>query len=830
MTNLRQRLAAIPKTLSASLTRLATRRYGVLIVAAALCTAVATHFVAELKLKADFIELLPQRYQSVIDLRKIVAQVGGLGNLSIAFMSEDVQASERLADDLARVLDREFRDRIRYYDYKIDALKAFYEAHAPLYVGVDDLETIRDRLRDHVTREKRKKIPLFTDLLDDEPTAAAGLDFSDIEAKYDAKTKAYDRYIDGYYTAEGGRLLAMLIKPKGESTNIPAMTRLVADLQAAIGRLRPETYAADMKVGFAGNYKTGLEEYETLKNDILGTALLCLTLVSLSILAFFRRLRAVLLLGICSVTAVLWTFAVTYFAIGYLNTVTAFLGAIIAGTGINYGIILLARYFEERRLGATPEAAVATAIQETLVATFGAASTTAVAFGVFMLAEVKSFSQFGFIGLVGIVLIWLASYTLLPAMVVASEALWPSVRRSPPGAQLLSDSVGLGFLAKVARHDTLVLTVFGLGAVAGGIVFLRYLPTSLEYDMSRLRTKSSLESGTAKLDHRISRIFDVSMTPAVLVADTPEEARAICAALAKKKAAAGDAAGIERCRSIYSFLPSDQEAKLALIAEIRDLLSGTTRAALTETQRRQLDELEHSLPPGPLGIDDLPEEMTRYFVDTAGRIGTFVYVDPREGRNLWNAENLLRFTSDIRQLTLTDGKQITSSGEAVIFADLLTLMKHDSPIATALSFLAVFLLVVMTFGSLSASAYVTLSLLVGSLLMVGAMAAVDVKLNFFNFVALPMTFGIGVDYSINIYQRYLQEGRGSLQKVFRRTGGAVLLCSLTTIIGYLTLIIADSNALVSLGGLAILGEFTCLATALVALPAFIARQERRPDA
>lgn len=149
-------------------------------------------------------------------------------------------------------------------------------------------------------------------------------------------------------------------------------------------------------------------------------------------------------------------------------------------------------------------------------------------------------------------------------------------------------------------------------------------------------------------------------------------------------------------------------------------------------------------------------------------------------------------------------------------------MKRDGTIATLASFLGVFLLVVISFGNLRSSLMVGGTLLVGTLWMLGLAALRGTKLNFFNFMALPMTVGIGVDYAINIYQRYTQEGLGSINLVLKRTGMAVFLCSLTTIIGYTTLIVADSQALASLGWLAILGEFTTLTAAMVGLPAVIA--------
>ena len=800
------------------------RHYIAWIVICTLLTAVSIFFVTKLDLKSDFIELLPQDFQSVKDLRKMVTKVGGFGNLSIAFESKDVKASERLAEDLASILRKDYSNRIRYLDYKTDNVKKFYKDNAPLFMDLEDLEELRDRVEKKVRAEKMKNNPLFIDLTGDTEKDTK-FDISDIENKYKKDKESYDKYIDGYYTGEKGRLLVMLVKPTGTATDVVSIEKLINDITASLEKLDPKSYAPDMKYGFAGSFKMGAEEFQTLKKDILGTALLCATLVALAIFVFFRRFRAVALLGVSCVAAVMWTFAITYFTIGYLNTVTAFLGAIIVGTGINYGIIMLYRYFEERRLGLDPNEALTKAMSHTVVATFGASATTAVAFAIFMMAEVKSFSQFGFIGSVGVMLIWISAYTFLPAILVLTEKVLPSVKKS--GSDLLSDNVDFRFLTWPLRHYKPVLIVFTVLAVASAVLFSLYLPNSLEYDMSNLRTKSSMQSGTAKLDERISAVFDVSMTPAIVLAKDAEEGKEICEAFKRKKELKGDASMIQNCRSIYSFIPADQKEKMEAIRDLRRLVNDSSLGFLTDEQKRQVEDLKKSLPQRAITLSDIPEELSRHFTDKQGNLGTFVYVYPREGRNLWNAENLFGFTDDIRHITLASGKEITSSGDSVIFSDLLKLMKKDSPIATVASFLGVFLVVLLIFGSFRASIFVASSLVFGSVIMVGFMAGLDIKMNFFNFVALPMTFGIGVDYSINMYQRYLMEGPGSMDKVLRRTGTAVFLCSLTTIIGYFTLIIADSNALVSLGGLAIIGEFTCLSAAMLGLPAMVAYLEKK---
>ena len=76
-----------------------------------------------------------------------------------------------------------------------------------------------------------------------------------------------------------------------------------------------------------------------------------------------------------------------------------------------------------------------------------------------------------------------------------------------------------------------------------------------------------------------------------------------------------------------------------------------------------------------------------------------------------------------------------------------------------------------------------------------------------------------MDYGVNIFQRYRQEG--DIVGVIRSTGGAVMLASLTTIIGYSSLLFAGNQAFVSFGLLAVFGELTCVLAAIVSLPALI---------
>ena len=110
------------------------------------------------------------------------------------------------------------------------------------------------------------------------------------------------------------------------------------------------------------------------------------------------------------------------------------------------------------------------------------------------------------------------------------------------------------------------------------------------------------------------------------------------------------------------------------------------------------------------------------------------------------------------------------------------------------------------------------SLLAGMTLLAGIVIAFDIRINFLNFMAFPVTFGIGVEYAINVLQRY-RESPADMTMVVGKTGRAVALCSFTTIMGYGSLLVATNQALFSFGVLAVLGEIACLLAAVLLLPA-----------
>jgi predicted RND superfamily exporter protein len=184
----------------------------------------------------------------------------------------------------------------------------------------------------------------------------------------------------------------------------------------------------------------------------------------------------------------------------------------------------------------------------------------------------------------------------------------------------------------------------------------------------------------------------------------------------------------------------------------------------------------------------------------------------------WDGRSLIRLSDIIRDVHLPNGHVVNAAGHPSLFAAMLRSIVHDGPIATLAALIGVVVMVILLFREVRSAGLVLLSLVVGVIWMSGAAAALDLKLNFLNFVALPITLGIGVDYAVNVFARLAKEPPGQHAHALAETGSAVVLCSTTTMIGYSSLLIASNGALRSFGKLADLGEAGSILAAVLLVP------------
>jgi predicted exporter len=542
------------------------------------------------------------------------------------------------------------------------------------------------------------------------------------------------------------------------------------------------------------------------------------------IVLYYRWWRSGLVLIAPLAVATVYAFALASlppFGIQELNSNTAFLGAIIVGNGINFGIVLLARYVEERRAGASVEQAVGLAVCGSRRGTLAAALAAAVSYGSLVVTDFRGFRQFGVIGGLGMLLSWGLAFLLVPSLCAWLDR--GTVLHRP------------GFtLAPLARFTTrvaplLAALMVALTALAAARVS-RFGPSELESDFSRLRRADTWTRGEGYWGRKMDAVLQSYLTPIVVLTDSRESAEAVGAAM--RAAATGSPLQglVSSVRTLDDVLPRDQPAKIEETRAIRDVLTPKIRSLLRPDEQGSVDRLLGTEALMPVSVEDLPRTFTLGLRERDGSVGKTVLVYPRPSHALWDGATIASFVGALRSVAAgasPASRPARVAGSLPLSADILAAVRRDGPIATGVAFAGVALVVVVILRRRPGSLLLVLgALCVGVLWLAGLSMALGVKLNFANFIAYPITFGIGVDYSVNVVTRYVDDGRDDWPRAVATTGGAVALCSATTIIGYSSLLMAQNRALMLFGLLAVLGEICCLAAAIVGLPACVEAWER----
>jgi hypothetical protein len=109
-------------------------------------------------------------------------------------------------------------------------------------------------------------------------------------------------------------------------------------------------------------------------------------------------------------------------------------------------------------------------------------------------------------------------------------------------------------------------------------------------------------------------------------------------------------------------------------------------------------------------------------------------------------------------------------------------------------------------------------LILGVVWMMGAMRLFGIHFNYANLVAVPLIIGVGIDNGVHVIHRVRYEGRAGMSVVLGHTGRAILIASMTTMIGFGSLALASHRGMASLGMVLLLGVGSCMITSTWVLP------------
>ncbi|MBM4339317.1 MAG: hypothetical protein FJ110_07215 [Deltaproteobacteria bacterium] len=164
---------------------------------------------------------------------------------------------------------------------------------------------------------------------------------------------------------------------------------------------------------------------------------------------------------------------------------------------------------------------------------------------------------------------------------------------------------------------------------------------------------------------------------------------------------------------------------------------------------------------------------------------------------------------------------VSITGPERVESEILKVVKEDLFLLAPISFMIILLLVFSHFRRWSITLFTLTPLVMGLTWMLGAMVLLDIRINFVNAVILPMIIGMGIDNSVHLMHRYLEDGGRDPIHALRTTGRAMTLCTLTTILGFGSLVTARYQALTTMGWVTILGMGFCLITSLFFLPSIL---------
>jgi predicted RND superfamily exporter protein len=802
--------------------RFADRRAGLILISALILAALVVIPVTKLELRTDLAELLPETHESLLAMRRIAGRQKSATNLIIILQSPDKQANYRLADSLRPILEGMVPSVFTEIQWKPDSEIPEHAAKWKwMLASVQQLENAEDFLDRLIAK---RKSPLFVDL-EGNPEDELRKFRKDMDAKLPPipTVRFFEQEKNGIHS------IGIMLWKKRDGFGSLGDRQMLDKVRLLVSSAQPKSFHANMEVRYTGHIALAVDEQQSIQDRITYATILCISLIAGIIYFYFRRVGLLFVIVAPTFLGVLLALLIAQVRLSYLNINTAFLVSIIIGNGINTPIMLLARYGEERHKGQSVLGALAGALSATFLGTLTAMLAASIAYGSLMITEFRGFSQFGLIGGAGMLLVWLMSMILVPPVVIVGERRRPGM--FTPRANLWSSFFSFG--GRLVQRFPVLLTFFCLAFTAVLMLPLsRYIRDPLEWNFNNLRSDVSESQSLWGLTEELG-MASVGAgyigNNGVLLVDMPDQADPVADALRAKDAALGPAHVLAEVRTLHSVLPKDQDAKLAILNRIRKKID-QNREMMSEDEWR---DAEGYRPPEylrRLTPDDLPRLVREAFTEVDGQRGRLIGMDLDYGTVTdWDGHDLLRIAKSLKVEAL--GKTWVAASAATVFAGMVETIVRDGPKVAMTALLGVLLLVMVTFGPVGAIP-VLLCVLFGVAWLGGLMGWLQIKLNFMNFVTLPITLGVGADYAANMWGRLRHETSSSIAVQIGETGSAVALCSATTVIGYSTLLLSNNRALRSFGLAADIGEVTCLFAALLVLPAvftLLRRFRRNPS-
>jgi hypothetical protein len=744
----------------------------------------------------------------------------------------------------------------------------FFEQNGLLYLPIDELERLADRLiaaqplLGRLARDVSGAglLGVLSESIErsGEATAAAVGDLDPIfeeigetlaaDRRGERRPIAWGRLIGA--TAETDSRQLVLIKPAVDF-NLVRPAREAIERIREIGDGLAERHGDAVQLRLTGTLAMEHEELSSITRSATVAGLAALIMV---VIVLFWALRSTVLLCIAVVVLLAGlsiTAAFAAIAVEELNLLSVAFAVLYIGLGVDFVLHICLRLEELCAEAADLDAALRETARGVGSSIFICAVTTAAGFFAFMPTDFTGVSELGLIAGVGMIISFFVSLSLLPALI---RLLWRGGARratvighrgrSPARPLPASVVVGIAAVAAVAAlmllpslrfdgnpihlRDPAAESIRALADLAADSDAPLYdLAVFVPNEAEARRTALALEAlDTVASVRTVASLVPGNQADKLLVID--DLSLVFASTLSGFERAEPDparlVAAIERLlRALESGPASD--AREALRAEARDFLarSGSfdgddalarmegVEADVLGNLVEQVRRLERGLRAAPFGREDLPAGLAGRFVNEAGQ--ELVEVTPREDLN--DNAAATRFVDEVRTVAPN------ATGLPVVYEEAAATVTRAFVVALAYAFGIVCLLLLLFLRNLRDVVLVLVPIVFAAVLTAGVSVLIGLPLNFANIIALPLLVGVGVDSGIHMVHRMRTEPPSDGNPRHTSTSRAVLLSALTTIASFGNLAFSTHLGMASMGQLLTLGMLMSLVAVLGLLPALL---------
>lgn len=182
------------------------------------------------------------------------------------------------------------------------------------------------------------------------------------------------------------------------------------------------TNPAAVEYRITGTDSLVAEMIKQLHKDIVLTTSVAAIIIFLLLVLLKRSLSKGIIIFLPLILTVIWTFGTMGFLGMYISITTIVIGAIILGLGVEYGIFMVSRYYEERE-SKGPEEAFTIAVSNIGAAIFGSAAVTIVAFLALTISIMPLIQHLGLTLALGIAFCWFVATVINPCFIILNERM-----------------------------------------------------------------------------------------------------------------------------------------------------------------------------------------------------------------------------------------------------------------------------------------------------------------------------------------------------------------------------------------------------------------------